>query len=241
MEAQDNTAARPSPPSRPPEPQSPSTKSEAKDASFVAALEAVDAFLAAQEQLAAGLRDARHALSRAKYALASSGGGASLAALPLRRPPLPPVDGGDDGCNGEVRAERWVELVRGGGGDDDDAEAKESRFELRVGPAPRRLQQAGAACDDNGGGILAEPSATTTTTGEPYDDPRSPPAPCPESVARADAARLRWAGASGALPPPALREAQGRFADALAAAVRSASAARAALLKAERARAVEAG
>ena len=205
----------------------------AADAAFVSALEAVDAFLAAQERLAASLREAHQALSRAKYSIAASGGGVAAATatlLPLRRPPPPqpssfsPDD--DDGSGAEVRAERWVELV-GGGGSADDHDC--ARFELRTGPVPqqrRRRRRQGSNEDDDHNSL---------------DDPRSPPPPCPESVARADAARLRWAGASGALPPPALREAQARFGDALAAAVRAASAARAARLRAEGAGVVAGG
>lgn len=217
-------------------PRSPERSTKAVDASFVRTLEAVDSFLAAQEQLALSLRDAHHALSRAKYALASSSGATATAtALPLRRPPPPPGDEDDDG---EVRAERWVEVVHGA----EDTQAEdESHFELRAGPAPRRKGQQRRQEASGDGGLLGEDKQPEQQEASSYDDPRSPTAPCPESIARADAARLRWAGAAGALPPPALREAQARFGEALAAAVRSASAARAALLKAERVSKSESG
>jgi len=195
-----------------PKPRSPD---ETNSTLFVASLQAMDSFLAEQERLAMCLREAYLALSRAKYALLSSGGGGGGGTagssgsgggggtlVPL--PPAPPP--GQD----EVRAERWVELMADGdgeGGGDGD------RFELRVGPAPtrRRRQEGGEGDNDD----------------DENDDPLSSPMPLPpaEAAARGDAARLRWATA---LPPPALRDAQARFGEALAAAVRAASAARAA-------------
>jgi hypothetical protein len=241
--AEDDAAARPRKPTAHHEPTTSTQHPRAAaDAAFISALESVDAFLAAQNRLALTMREAHHALSRAKYAIAASGGGVAAATLPLRRPLPPP--GGEDG-DAEVRAERWV-VERAGSGEG-DAEGANDCFELRAGPVPRRQQQqqqqqrrqGDKDRGGDGGGLLstaARGTGDSSTTPPNYDDPRSPPPSCPESVARADAARLRWAGASGALPPPALREAQARFGDALRAAVASASAARAAVLRAERAR-----